>query len=325
MKNRIFFILLLLSFSCNEPKSKSALFTVAFLDAFQDETLAQAKKGFFDALSENGLSEENKNLKVIYRNAQGDIPTLIQACDYFIAEEVNLIATNTTLSTITAVQKTKSIPVCMMVAPSPELAGLLDKSGKAPANLFGVYETLDYIDTSVAILKLICPQTTKLGLLYNQAEPQSIAAYQHIVEACKKNGMELVSQSVSNSSETQLVVQSLIRKGITAFFALPDNTVFASFETIAKSCEDAKIPVFTSEAGLVARGALAAFGADIYQWGHQAGIQGANYLKNKPAKLPASELVTVRNRILNVQVAERLNLHADSSFLPYVNEKTKRK
>lgn len=303
-----------MSWSCNEKKPKSTIPVIGFLDAFQDETLAQAKKGFFDALSENGYSEEKKNIKVIYRNAQGDIPTLTQACDFFISEQVDLIATNTTISTITAVQKTSSIPVCMMVAPSPELAGLLDKKGKAPANLFGVYETLNYIDTSVNIIKTLFPQTKKLGLIYNQAEPQSVSAYDQISQQCKRNGIELYAQAVSNSSETQLVVQSLISKGIDSFFAMPDNTVFASFETIAKSCADAKIPVFTSEAGLVARGAIAAFGADMYLWGHQSGLQAAAFLKNKTAALPALELVKIRKRMLNKKVAESLSIAADSSF-----------
>ena len=314
MKKIFFLFLVILNWGCNSKQTKSKIPTIGFLDSFQDETLAQAKQGFFDALSENGFSEEKNTIKIIYRNAQGDIPTLTQACDYFISENVDLIATNTTISTITAVQKTKSIPVCMMVAPSPELAGLIDKNGKAPVNLFGVYETLNYIDTSVSIIKYLYPQTKKLGLIYNQAEPQSVAAYEHILQQCKNSRIELIALPVSNSSETQMVVQSLISKGINAFFALPDNTVFASFETIAKNCENAKIPVFTSEAGLVARGALAAYGADMYQWGHQAGEQAVKYLKNKSARLPQPELVKIRKRMLNKKVAEALSIKADSTF-----------
>ena len=317
MKKLFILLLVVLNWNCNSNSNKSNILSIGFLDAFQDETLAQAKKGFFDALSQEGFSEEKLTLKVIYRNAQGDIPTLTQACDYFISEEVDLIATNTTISTITAVQKTKTIPVCMMVAPSPELAGLLDKNGKAPANLFGVYETLNYIDTSVSIIKTLFPQTTKLGLIYNQSEPQSVTAYNRILQQCNSNAMELVALPVSNSSETQLVVQSLINKGINAFFAMPDNTVFASFETIAKSCSDAKIPVFTSEAGLVARGALAAFGADMYQWGHQAGEQAVLFLKNKSAALPQPELVKVRKKMLNKKVASTFSFEADTSFSPF--------
>jgi putative ABC transport system substrate-binding protein len=57
--------------------------------------------------------------------------------------------------------------------------------------------------------------------------------------------------------------------------------VFASFESIEKLCKQAKVPIFTSEAGLVSRGALLGYGADIYQWGYQAGEQAAVFLQSR--------------------------------------------
>jgi putative ABC transport system substrate-binding protein len=83
--------------SNNEHKQKDKK-VIAFLDAFVDETIAQAKLGFYAALAENGYPESDTGLTIIYRNAQGDIPTLTQACDYFISEQVDIIATNATLS-----------------------------------------------------------------------------------------------------------------------------------------------------------------------------------------------------------------------------------
>ena len=98
--------------------------TIGFIDAFEDETLAQAKQGFFDALAEKGFSEKKGSLRVIYRNAQGDLPTLVQITDYMIAQKVALLATNPTLATITALQKTRNVPVCMMVTGHPNMLGL---------------------------------------------------------------------------------------------------------------------------------------------------------------------------------------------------------
>ena len=89
------------------------------------------------------------------------------------------------------------------------------------------------------------------------------------------NNINLVYRPVNSTADVKLVTASLLNKNIDVFFAKPDNIVFASFETIIKSCNEKNIPVFTSEAGLVERGALAAFGADIYQWGYQAGEQAA--------------------------------------------------
>ncbi len=302
-----------LTLSCQPQKTDhkdSGKPVIAFLDAFVDETIAQAKTGFYKALADQGYQESDSSITILYRNAQGDIPTLTQACDYFISEKVDLIATNATLSTIAAVQKTNAIPVCMMVSPSPKNANLLDAQGNAPKNLFGVYETLAYIDTSVTLINYFFPNAKHLGVIYNQAEPQSVSALHHIQATCKLLNLKVSVVSVSNSSETQLAIQSLISRGIDCFFAMPDNSIFASFEVIAAACKVKKIPVFTSEAGLVKRGALCAYGADMYAWGYQAGEQAVQYLKSDRKTIPAPMLVNKRIRVFNKKVAEDFKIEA---------------
>ncbi|MEP7170153.1 MAG: ABC transporter substrate binding protein, partial [Bacteroidota bacterium] len=128
-KIKWFALFLIFIVSCtneNKQSQKNKIPVIGFLDFVLDPTLAKAKQGFFDALEKNGFSEKDSTIEVIYNNAQGDIPTLGQSCDLLISKNVDLIATNTTLSTITAVQRTKTIPVCMMVAPRPDLAKLTD-------------------------------------------------------------------------------------------------------------------------------------------------------------------------------------------------------
>ena len=306
------FLVCLIGCFANEKKTVPI---IGFLDLLQDETLAQAKNGFFDALRQEGFDETKKTIEIIYRNAQGDQPALFQSCDYLIARKVDLIATNPTLSTITAVQKTKDIPVFMMVSPRPDLAGLTDKNGNAPENLFGIFETLEYIDTSVMLIKKVLPSVKKIGTIFNQSEPQSVEALNEIKKACEKEGIELISQPVNSSNETQLVVQSLLSRNIDAFFALPDNVVFSSMEIIVKSCDDARVPVFTSEEGLVKRGAIAAFGADMYQWGFQSGKQAAVFLKQKSTGGLKPSIVKVRRRVYNAEKAKYFNLKFESSFV----------
>ena len=314
MRIAIASLLLLAVVSCNQPEKKVTVPVIGFMDALKDETLAQADSGFFDALAQNGFSEDSGTVKIIYRNAQNDIPTLTQIADYFISQKVNLIATNPSLATITACQKTKEIPVCMMVSPSPANAKLLDANGNAPPNLFGVYEETWYIDTSVALISQVLPEAKKVGTIYNDAEPQSREALAALKKTCGLLGLQLEALPVNNSSETQLVLRSLLNKNIDVFFAPPDNTIFASFPTIVQACNEKRIPIFTSEAGLVKLGAVAAFGADMYQWGFQAGQQAAQFLKQGNMSGLAPELVNVRQRVYNPKVADEYHLVFDSSF-----------
>ena len=312
-------IIALILFSCNNEKSNSSnkVYVVGFLDFIQDPTIELAKQGFFDALRIQGFSESDSTIKIVYANAQGDIPTLNQSCDYILSNDPDILATNVTLSTITAVKRTKDVPIFMMVAPRPDIAGLTGKDGKAPANLFGVYETLEYIDSAVVIIKELFPQTKTVGTVFNQAEPQSKDAYNALLKKCSQLGMELVSLPVNNSSETQLVTKALLSKNVDVFFALPDNVIFASFETIAGECEAAKVPIFTSEAGLVTRGALASFGADFYYWGYQSGNQAAHFLTSGKKIKPELEIVQLRRKIFNASAASRFGITPDSTYAPY--------
>jgi putative ABC transport system substrate-binding protein len=293
--------------------------TVGFVDAFEDNTITLAKKGFLDALQENGFSEEAGSLNLIYRNAQNDQPTLIQIVNYMIQQEVDLLATNPTLSTITAVQNTDEIPIFMMTSPTPELMQLTDDSGQAPENLFGVAEDLKYIDTSFALMPaMLTPKGERLriGLLYNQSEPQSVDAFKRMQQLADRYNTDLVAQPVNNTAEVQIVTATLLNQEIDAFFANPDNTIFSSFEIILKRCHEAGVPVFTSEAGLVARGALAAFGADLYQWGYQAGEQAAEYLKTGDRSDLSLEMVKVRRRVFNPATAEQFGFEMPGDFEP---------
>ena len=309
-------VLLIINFllSACQSNTPTDVPIIGFIDYVEDATLAQARTGFYDALKNSGYSEDRGTLKIIYRNAQGDQAVLLQAVDYIISQQPIFIATNTTLSTINTVQRTKEIPIFMMVAPRPDIAGLTNKAGENPSNLFGVYETLDYIDTSAALIQQLFPATKKVGTIYSASESQSIDALNRLKASCEKMGIELEAIPVTNSSETQLITESLLSKNIDVFFALPDNVIFSSFETVVKSCNDKNIPIITSEAGLVSRGALASFGADMYQWGYQSGLQAAQFLKEKSTKNLQPQLVNNRKKVMNEQVAKQFKITPDSSF-----------
>jgi len=312
----IFFLCCLASCA---PKTKSTIPVVGFVDAFEDATISQARDGFTAALKDSGFSEDKGTVKIEYRNAQGDIPTLTQIVNYFVARPVDLLATCTTLSSVTAVQKTKTIPIFEMVSPTPERMNVLDVNGNAPENLFGAVEDLKYIDTSFSIIpQVLKPKGSKLviGMIYNQSEPQSADAMQYIKALSAKFNITLIALPLNTSADAQLVTQSLLSKNIDAFFANPDNTVFASFETIKKNCDQKNVPIFTSEAGLVKRGAVMAFGADIYQWGYQAGEQAAQYLKTHKTTGLKPEMVKIRKRVYNPAMVKKYKIALPPNFEP---------
>ncbi|MFY8127966.1 MAG: ABC transporter substrate-binding protein [Chitinophagaceae bacterium] len=305
--------IILLTWSCN---TKNNLPTIGFVDAFEDNSLSQAKKGFIDALAKNGFSEEKKTINFLYKNAQGSTPAITQIVQFYKSKNVDCIATCPTISTTAALQQTSTIPIFMMVAPTPDLMNF-DGKKSTPNNLFGVAENQDYIDTSLLLIKKIIIKNTplKVGVIFNQSEPQSVAAINRLRTVAKQNNIELTILPVTTSTETLLVTQSLLSQNIDAFFAMPDNIVFSSFETIVNICNKSKVPVFTSESGLVERGAIAAYGTDLYNWGFECGEQVSIFLKEKTTKNLKWTLVKNRKKMYNPAAAKQFNIQLPSDYV----------
>src|ERR1700712_4320960 len=97
-KHLVLFSLLVCFFlSCSKPDKKKAEHRVAFLDAFQDETIDRARVGFFEALKNQGFGTTEHPLNILYKNAQGSASTLNLALSYIQQQEPELIGTSTTL------------------------------------------------------------------------------------------------------------------------------------------------------------------------------------------------------------------------------------
>jgi putative ABC transport system substrate-binding protein len=310
-----------------EKKVEKKLPVVGFVQAIEDETISDARKGFMDALKSGGFGDSA--VVIDYKNAQGDAATLNQIIDQFVAKKVNVITANTTLAMMTALGKTKEIPIFMMVAPSPTINNLTEtdstgKNIKAPKNLSGVYETLTYIDSNLVLIKRMFPKAKKIGVIYNSSEMNSMNAMGRLRTLSKQYGFAIEERSVSATNEAQAAAQAIADKKIDVFFALPDNLLFAAFETVVKAMNDKSIPIVTSEMGLVKRGATFGYGADFYQWGYQCGVMVAEFLKEKTDSTGASlrdlgyPLQTVRTRKFahNDEALKRFNLNAPEGSVP---------
>lgn len=289
---------------------------VGFLDFVQDNTLAQARMGFLAALDEHGYSEKKGTIKWLYRCAQGDQPTLLLACKDIVSQHPVLIATCPTLSTIVAAHETRDIPILMMVSPRPDIVGLTGPGGTFQTNLLGAYETLDYLKQAPVIIHQLTPHVRRVGLVYNPAEPQSVLALKVIRKAFAKQAITLDVAPVDTPTDAVMAAQALISRGVEAFFAMPDDTVFASFDGIKKVCNEAHLPIYSSESGLVARGALAAYGADFYAWGRQVGEQAASILAKGDASGVHLEIVKVRKRVYNPTAASFLGVQIPAGYEP---------
>ena len=212
------------------------------------------------------------------------------------------IATPTAQACAQALKKSphmQKVPMLFTAVTDPVSAGLVKDLQRPGANITGVSDMLP-VGSHLAMVKEFLPGLEKLGFLYNAGEVNSKILVPLFQAEGKALGVEIITASVTKSSEVYQAVKSLVGK-VDAVFIPTDNTVVSALESAIKVCEQNKLPLFNADVDSVKRGSIAAMGFDYYQHGYQTGAlalriaQGAD-----PAVTP-------------VETQEKLQLHINIS------------
>jgi putative ABC transport system substrate-binding protein len=274
-KTIIMGLVLILSVAC--AKEENRLYTIGIVQITQDPLLDEARKGVIDSLEEEGFIE-GKNIRIDYKNAQGEMSNIILILRKFISDKVDMVITNSTPCMVAAAKTITGIPVVFTVAFSPEQI----KMKKVPQNLTGVFDPL-YMDDFVKLMKTVIPGLKVVGLPYNPAESNACLAAENLGHECKKQGIELVEMPAYASSEVLQTAQVLANKRVDAFAVSADNTIYIAFGSVVKIAEERHIPLFVTEPNQVKRGACAGIGPDFYHWGKESGKVASLIIKGKRA------------------------------------------
>src|SRR5690606_8118921 len=117
-----------------------------------------------------------------------------------------------------------------------------------------------------ALILDVVPGAKRIGIVYNPGEVNSLSQVLDIREWAQEAGLQLVERAISQSVEVQQATESLV--GLVDVIYVPtDNTVVAGLEGMISAATRAKIPVVAADVDTVARGAVAAYGADFFKLG----------------------------------------------------------
>lgn len=264
--------------------SKQELPIVGVIQVIEHPALDQTRKGIFDELEAQGFKDE-KRIAWRYESAQGNPALATQIAQKFIGQKATVIvAIPTTVSqaALQAINQSGSNTPLVFASVTNPIAAKLVESDKKPekrvtgvSNYVAVQKQFDYF-------KKLLPNMTRLGVVYNPGEANSVVLNDEMVKAGKSMGIEVVFAAASRTSDVSTATQSLLDK-VDAIFINNDNTALASFDSVVAAAKLQNIPVFVSDIDCLSKGALAALGADQYALGRQVGKMVANILRNPEA------------------------------------------
>jgi putative ABC transport system substrate-binding protein len=274
------------------------------LDAVRDGTRDELKAEGYEA---------GKGFKFEFQSAQGNAGTAGQIAKKFVGDNPDVIVAIGTPSAQPLVASTKTIPIVYSGIADPIAAQLVKDWGPSGTNVTGLSHMLDPVK-QVEIIKKVLPSAKRIGIVYNPGESNSVSALNAIKAVLEKQGMTLVEAAAPRSVDVAPAAKSLIGK-IDLMYTTTDNVVVSTFESLAKVCNDAKIPLLASDTGSVKRGAVAALGVNFYDLGRQTGKIVARILKGeKPGDIPSSTSKNLELYI-NTTAAQKQGVTLSPEFL----------
>jgi putative ABC transport system substrate-binding protein len=309
MSTKILTLAILLAGVLVACEPQTARTKIGYVQITQDPVLDTARSGVLTALRDSGYID-GENLRFLDNNAQGDLSMIHTILQSLISQNCEMIITNSTPCMVAAAQTVKDIPVVFTVAFGPEQVGM----ASVPDNLHGVYDPYK-ADSIVDLIVECLPALQRVGIPFNNAEPNAEYSSGRLKEEFSKRGYTVVTAAVNSPNDILQAAQSLAAQDIDAFIISADNTVYLGVGVIAKVAATEKIPLFVTDPMQSAKGAAVGFGVDYHQWGYQSGLKAIEILKGREGFKPNIEAIEKYQLVVNLEACREQGLTVPESVL----------
>jgi len=297
---------------CGAGSSGNKTVEIGIVQIMEHPSLNTISESFIKQLAEKGY-KDGENIRIDYKDAQGEQTNLNTICQKFKSDKKDLIVAIATPSAMAAAGVTTEIPVLFSACTDPIGSGLVASLEKPGGNVTG---TSDAVSASeiMKLAKRITPEIKTIGALYNSSESNSISVINDLKAYAAENGMEVVEGTVTNTSEVQQTTQSLAAK-VDAIFIPIDNTVASAMPIVTQVAENAKIPVYVGADSMVADGGLATYGINYVRLGQETADMAVEILNGKkPGDIPV-RTITDFEIYVNKKTAEAIGIEIPEDVL----------
>ena len=293
----------------NAPSFISKAIPIALLQLNSNPITDELRSGIFDALAAKGYKDGN-NIAVTNYNPEGDLPTANLMAQKITSGDYKVVISITTLmlQTLANANRSSHITHIFGAVTSPVIAGVGIKSIDSfdkPAYLTGV-GTPQPVKEIFRVAKQLNPNLKTVGVVWNPAEINSEFCTKQAREISTELGLTLLEAPIEQSKDIREAAQSLVTRGVEAFWTGGDATVNSNVNALIEVARNAKIPVFSNITGHAKQGGLFDYGADYHEVGEQIGRITADILSGKDPSTIAVQNYTPEKVILNEQVRKSL-------------------
>ena len=261
---------------------------------------------------QRGLRElgyvEGKNIVIDYRYAEGKTDRLPELVAELVRLKVDLIVTTTNRGAHAARQATKTIPIVLTTG-DPVGGGLAASLAKPGGNVTGL--TVLPVDLSgkrLALLKETFPKATRVAVLWNPANKESVAGFKEAQVAAQAFSLQLQSLEARSAEDIDAAFAGATKTRPNAFLTILDPLTTLNSKRIVELAAKKRWPSMYPTRQFVEEGGLMAYGINIADLYHRAATYVDKILKGaKPADLPV-EQPTKFELVINLKTAKQIGV-----------------
>jgi putative ABC transport system substrate-binding protein len=275
---------------------------------------------FLEALRDLGLV---KGINVTFerRYAENRLDRLPELAAELVHLNVEVIATGGTLAALAAQRATTTIPIVMMSAGDPLGSGLVASLARPGGNITGLsLMAPDLSGKRLELLKEVLPQVSRIGILWNAANPYSARVFKETESAAQMLRIEVQSIEVRGPDDFNSALPVATQQRVGALITVEDPLTFSHRKRIADFAASAGLPAIYGYREFVDAGGLMAYGTsqtDLFR-------RGAGYVEKvlrgtSPAGLPVQQPIKFE-LVINLKTAKALGLTVPATLLARADE-----
>jgi putative ABC transport system substrate-binding protein len=288
----------------------------------ENDSEAQAYfTAFRDELRKLGWLED-RNLRIDTRwTIPADADSTQRFAKEIIAQQPEVILSNTTPTTAALLRQTRSVPIVFAMVADPVGSGFVASLARPGGNITGnTILSREVAAKRLQLLKLAIPTVSRVAFLWNPDNPAHTAYPDEWKAAAPALGVEMLFVTVRSSDEFDSAFAAMMRERPDAFAMTADGLHRFHIRWIIDFLARNRLPgVYQLRENVVA-GGLMSYGAsmpDLYR--HAASYVHKILQGTRPADLPV-EQPTKFDLTVNLKTAKALGLTISEPFLLLADE-----
>ncbi|GJD54877.1 ABC transporter substrate-binding protein [Methylobacterium dankookense] len=270
---------------------------------------------FRKGLAEAGY-EEDRNVTIAYRWAEGAYDRLPALAADLVARQVSVLATpGGAPVALAAKAATTTIPVVFEMGGDPVALGVVDSLSRPGGNLTGISSlSVEVSRKRLEFLHEVLPGAGRMAVVVNPTSPTAASQLKNLHEAADSLGVTLQIIQASTEAELEAAFMPEQRRRWAGLVFTSDPYFATRSQMLATLGLRYRIPAITQTRDFATAGGLMSYGGDFEQSHRYAGLYTGRILAGeKPGDLPV-QLVTKVELFINLQSAAKLGVNVPATL-----------